>query len=389
MSFSKVTPVAWLNLTHSPRRFLTAISGVTFAVFLMFTFKGFENALYDSQVQLIERLNGEIIITHKLRYFMRSTKKFPRRWLDRIQGFRGIETAFPLYIRIAEWKNSETHESGVVRILAFNPQNPLLLLPEVDGYRQILQRPNTVLVDRFSKSSVGPIEAGVKSELGNRKTQIVGTFSLGSEIVAGSGNFIMSDRNFSRYFAPSNPTLSGRILRDVDIGLVKVNPDVDISALVTQLRQTLPDDVTILAKEDFIQRELDYWKKTTSVGFVFNMLASMSFIVGISLVYQVLSTDISDHWSEYSTMRAMGYSNSYLVVIVLQEVVILTVLGFIPGLFISMSLYHLLAGLTGLVFQMTVLRAINMLTITVVMCSISGLISMLRIREVDPAEGFQ
>ncbi|MBP0020953.1 MAG: FtsX-like permease family protein [Cyanobacteria bacterium SBLK] len=389
MFFSKVTPLAWLNLTHSPRRFLTAISGVTFAVFLMFAFKGFENALYDSQVQLIEHLNGEIIITHKLRYFMRSTKKFPRRWLDRIQGVRGVKTTFPLYIRIAEWKNAETNEYGVVRVLAFNLQDPLFLLPEVDRYRKILQLPNTVIVDRFSKSSVGPIDAGVKSELGNRQTQIVGTFSLGSEIVAGDGNFMMSDRNFLSYFSLSNPTLARRILQDVDIGVVKVKPDSDISALVDQLRQILPDDVTILSKEDFIQRELDYWQKTTSVGFVFNMLASMSFVVGISLVYQVLSTDISDHWPEYSTLRAMGYPNRYLLVIVLQEVIILTGLGFVPGLLISMSLYRLLGGLTGLVFQMTLLRAVNMLLITVIMCSISGLISMLKVQEVDPAEGFQ
>jgi putative ABC transport system permease protein len=389
MFFSKVTPLAWLNLTHSPRRFLTAISGVTFAVFLMFAFKGFENALYDSQVQLIERLNGEIIITHKLRYFMRSTKKFPRRWLDRIRGFRGVKTAFPLYIRVAEWKNAETREYGVVRVLAFNLQDPLFLLPEVDRYRKLLQLPDTVVVDRFSKSSVGPINVGVKSELSNRQTQIVGTFSLGSEIVAGSGNFIMSDRNFLRYFSPANPALARRTLQEVDIGVVQVTQEIDLSVLIARLRQTLPDDVTILSKEDFIQRELDYWQKTTSVGFVFNMLASMSFIVGISLVYQVLSTDISDHWPEYSTLRAMGYPNRYLLVIVLQEVVILTGLGFVPGLLISTSLYRFLAGLTGLVFKMTVLRAINMLIITVVMCSISGFISLLKVRNIDPAEGFQ
>lgn len=389
MFFSKVTPLAWLNLTHSPRRFLTAISGVTFAVFLMFAFKGFENALYDSQLQLIEHLNGEIIITHKLRYFMRSTKKFPRRWLDRIRGFNGIKTASPLYIRITEWKNAETREYGIVRVLAFNLQESLLVLPEIEQYRKPLQLPNTVLVDRFSKSSVGPIDVGVESELNNRQTQIVGTFSLGSELVAGNGNFIMSDRNFLRYFSLSNPTLAGRTLQEVDIGIVQVKQESDIATVVAGLRQILPDDVTILSKEDFIQRELDYWQKTTSLGFVFNMLASTSFIVGISLVYQVLSTDISDRWPEYSTMRAMGYPNRYLLVIVLQQVVILTGFSFVPGLLISMGLFRFLSGLTGLVFQITVPRAVNMLIITIVMCSVSGLISILKIRDIDPAEGFQ
>ncbi|MGK7927964.1 MAG: ABC transporter permease DevC [Spirulina sp.] len=385
----KATPLAWINLTHSPRRFLTSISGVTFAVFLMFMFKGFENALYDSQVKLLEHLNGEIIVTHQQRYFMRSTQKFPRRQLERIRGFSGVEAVYPFYISSAEWKNAETNESGPVRVLAFNLQDPLLLLPEIDRYRKPLQLPNTVLIDRASKSAVGPIATGVKSELVNRQTRVVGTFSLGLDLIAGNGNFIMSDRNFLRYFSLSDPFGGGQTLKEVDLGLVKVTQDLDVSALVAKLRQTLPTDLTILSKEDFIQREFNYWKKTTSVGFLFNMLASISFVVGISLVYQVLYTDISDHWPEYSTLRAMGYPHSHLLAIVLQEVLILTGLGFVPGLFISMGLYRFLAGITGLVFQMTVSRAISMFLITCIMCFSSGFLAMLKIQSVDPAEGFK
>lgn len=385
----KVTPLAWINLTHSPRRFLTAISGVTFAVFLMFMFKGFENALYDSQVQLLEHLNGEIIVTNQQRYFMRSTKKFSRRHLERIRGFSGVEAVYPLYISFAEWKNAETNEYGLIRVLAFNLQDPLLLLPEVNQYNKLLQLPNTVVIDRLSKSALGPIATGVKSELSNRQTRIVGTFSLGTELIAGNGNFIMSDRNFLSYFSLSDPSRGVQTLSDVDLGLVKVQHDLDVSALVAKLRQVLPNDLTILSKEDFIQRELNYWKKTTSVGFLFTMLTSISFVVGISLVYQVLYTDISDHWPEYSTLRAMGYTQYHLLAIVLQEVLILTGLGFIPGLLISMGLYRFLAGITGLVFQMTVLRAINMSIITLIMCLLSGFLAMLKIQSVDPAEGFK
>jgi len=33
-------------------------------------------------------------------------------------------------------------------------------------------------------------------------------------------------------------------------------------------------------------KELDYWRENTSIGFVFSLLTSMSFIVGVILVYQ-------------------------------------------------------------------------------------------------------
>lgn len=41
--------VAWLNLTHNPGRMILLLSGIVFAVILMFMFTGFKFALYDSQ----------------------------------------------------------------------------------------------------------------------------------------------------------------------------------------------------------------------------------------------------------------------------------------------------------------------------------------------------
>ncbi len=61
------TPLAWFNLTYERRRLLTALAGVAFAVLLMFIFRGFENALYDSQVQLIKLLNGDVMVVSKLK----------------------------------------------------------------------------------------------------------------------------------------------------------------------------------------------------------------------------------------------------------------------------------------------------------------------------------
>ena len=57
--FLRRTPLAWYNLTHDPRRLLVAVGGVCFAVLLMFVQRGFQNALFDSQVKLIDDLNPE------------------------------------------------------------------------------------------------------------------------------------------------------------------------------------------------------------------------------------------------------------------------------------------------------------------------------------------
>ena len=114
----------------------------------------------------------------------------------------------------------------------------------------------------------------------------------------------------------------------------------------------------------------------------------MGFFVGIILVYQILYTDVAEHWAEYATLKAIGYSNFHLLGIVLQESVILVFFGFIPGFFISIGLYRLTANATGLLMQMTWERAINILIATFIMCLISGAIAVRKVQATDPAEVF-
>lgn len=121
---------------------------------------------------------------------------------------------------------------------------------------------------------------------------------------------------------------------------------------------------------------------------MFTLLTSMGFAVGIILVYQILYTDVADHWAEYATLKAMGYKNIFLLGVVIQEAIILSVLGFIPGFCISTLLYGATANATGLLMQMTAPRAISTFALTFVMCLISGTIAVRKVQATDPAEVF-
>ncbi|MBW4677072.1 MAG: ABC transporter permease DevC [Desmonostoc geniculatum HA4340-LM1] len=384
----RYTSIAWFNLTYEKRRILTAVAGVSFAVLLMFMFKGFENALYDSQVQLLKLLNGDIMIANTLKYNMFVPEQFARRRLYQAQAFDGVIDAIPLYITTADWKNPVTKTVRPLRVLAFNPQDSVLLLPGVVQNLEALKMPWTALIDEKSRKEVGPTQAGMITELAEQQVRLVGTFSMGTDLASGNGNVVISDQNFLRYFANLKPEEDSRTLNTVDIGLLKVAPNTDVNALVKVLRQELPQDVSAWTKTQFVQQELDYWRENTLIGFIFTLLTIMSFMVGVILVYQILYTDIAEHWAEYATLKAIGYSNFHLLCIVLQESIILVFFGFVPGLFISLGLYSLTANATGLLMQMTVERAISILVATLVMCLISGGIAVRKVQATDPAEVF-
>ena len=144
----------------------------------------------------------------------------------------------------------------------------------------------------------------------------------------------------------------------------------------------------VLTRAEYIDREQAYWDTSTPIGYVFTFGVIMGFVVGAIIVYQILFADVSDHLAEYATLKAMGYPNSYLFGVVFQEAVILAVLGYLPGLLISLGLYRLAGDATQLPMQMTLPLAGSVVLLAIIMCCVSGGIALRKIRSADPAEIF-
>jgi putative ABC transport system permease protein len=391
MSIQSRVPLAWLNLTRDKRRFVVSVAGISFAVILMFVETGFYFALFDSTVSLLARLNGELIMTSRSKDALPVSNPFSLSRLDQVRGFAGVQAAWPLYIErmVSLWKNPDhpPGDPGVrpIRVLAFNLDDEVLLIPEIYEYREQLQQVDTALIDVKSKKFYGLRQAGIERELAHRNLRIVGTFKLGTDFT-NDGNLIMSARNFARFFPIRGDGRSP--LNDVELGVIKLKPGVDPLVLREALLQQLPGDVKILTRQEFIDQEKALWRKSSPIGAIFTMGTVIGFIVGIVICYQVLSTDIADHLSEYATLKAIGYTNGYLNGVVLQEAVYLSFLGYLPGLAISYLLYTWLRGQTGLPMDLTLLRGGLILILTIVMCIISGSIAIRKVQAADPAEVF-
>jgi putative ABC transport system permease protein len=91
---------------------------------------------------------------------------------------------------------------------------------------------------------------------------------------------------------------------------------------------------------------------------------------------------------EYATLRAIGYRNRFVSGIVLQQAAILAVFGYLPGAIGAHLLYHAAAKATLLPLYMTPGRALLVLGLTVLMCALSGLLALRKVRRLDPAEVF-
>ena len=381
------TPLAWLQLSKEKIRLLIAIAGITFADILIFMQLGFKDALFTASISLHQEIEGDVFLLNPQSTALIAMKSFSSRRLYQSLGVEGVKSVHPMYVSFGIWKNPENQSTRQLMVIGFNPKENILKLPGMEENLNQLKLPDVVLFDQKSRPEFGNIaelyNSGkrLKTEVDGREITVGGLVEIGATFGA-DGNIVTSDLNFLRLFSQRDKSL-------IDIGVIKLQPDADTSAVINTLRDKfIHDDVLVLSKEEFIAFERNYWETSTAIGFIFTLGAAMGLIVGIVIVYQILYTDVADHLPEYATLKAMGYTNNYLLIVVFQQAIMLACIGFVPGWAISAFLYHQTAMATGLPIAMSKSLVISVYTLTVGMCFVSGAIAVNKLKSADPADIF-
>lgn len=382
---NKKTPLAWKQLIKEKSRLAIAIGGIAFADVLMFFQLGMLNALYDSATSPHRKLQGDLVLVNHQVNTLIDMSSFPRTRLQQTLAYEGVKAINPVYVDFAPWRNPNTRLEKNILVLGFDPYTPAFELTDAEGDLNELPMLNRALFDRASRPEYGTIaqtwqnEGKLTAQVSDRLVETVGLFSMGASFGA-DGNLIVSDSTFFNLMRERNPS-------QVDIGLIYLFPDAERATIQKQLQAGLPNDVSVLTVEEFTQREIDYWAKQ-GTGFIFNLGVVVGFIVGIIIVYQILYANVSEHLPEYATLKAMGYSDRYLLIMLMQEALILAALGFFPGFIFSVGLYQVTYAATLLQTSMKVSRALLVLMLTILMCSVSGAIAMRKLQAADPADIF-
>jgi len=380
-------PLGWLQLKAQKLRLVAAIMGITFAVILIFVQLEFREALFVSAVRYHTAMDYDLAMLSPKTDFMVSSKQFPRSRLYQVPGIDGVESATAVYMRLVSWRNPvEPANARNILAIGFDPVEPgferLLSAEQMEAIRI----PDQVIFDRRGRDEYGPVrellDAGqpVSAEINDRRVAIAGMYEVGTSFGL-DGGIITSDLNFLRIL----PT---RKKSAIDFGLIRLEPGQDAAEVQARIREAIPQDVLVLTRQEFMDLEIRYWNKTTPIGYIFAFGAVMGVIVGLIIVYQILFADVQDHLQEYATLKAMGYTHGYLRNVVLQEAIILAVLGFVPGMAIAHLVFTRGADATRLPLEMSLESALSVFALTVAMCAGSGMMALRKLRAVDPAEVF-
>jgi putative ABC transport system permease protein len=380
-------PLAWRNMLADKRRLLRSTSGIAFAVLLMLLQLGFRSAFIDSALRVLNNIDGDILLTSSTKFRFAGKDPFARRQLYAARAVEGVEWARPIYAdwTRSTWKNPQTLKTDTAQVLAFDPDQPVFLFPEVREHLEQLRQPDTALSDRRARPFYGVAPAGTVTELSRRQIRVIGNFALGPDFNT-DGTVITSDRTFLKFFAPG-PLAAGE-LADVEFGVIRVHPGYPIENVQQALRQALPASVAVRTKAEWLALETAFQNAVSPVGPIFMLGTAIGFIVGMMISYQILYTDLSDQLPQYATLKAMGYENAYLVRIVLEQASFYALVGFLPGWVLGVCLSYVLADVTLLPLRMSTDIVGATVVLTLAMCVFAGVLALRRVLAADPADVF-
>ena len=379
-------PIGWLQLTYNKTRLAAAIAGVAFANILVFMQLGFLGSLIDTLRFPYDQFNAEILVVASDMNTLSDGSPLPRQRMYQALSVEGVASATPVYHGKLDWKQPD----GTIRTLdvfGIDPAARAFRNPQINAQLANIRQSYHVLLDRKVRNVSKVLFTGIASgqtytfEALGKQLTVTGLFELGGGFSA-DGYMVMSDQTFLKLYPQRSAGAPNYIF-------IAVSPGESPQTVAQRLQQVLPDyDSSVRTRQQAVAKDQAFQTTQKPVGLVFGFGIVIGILVGVIIVYQVLSTDVADHIKEYATFKAIGYRQGFFLSVIFEEALILAVLGFIPGVLISLGLYAIVAQAAQLPLAMSFSRAVMVLFGTIVMCALSGAIATRRLNRANPADLF-
>lgn len=384
--------LAMRQLLHRGRSSIGGLAGVCVAVILMFMQLGFRNALYDSAVNIPGSLDADIFITGPQYVSLAfSPPWLARQVLMEAQAVNGVSDARPLYAFSGQLRSPRTGTNMSGWILAFELDKPVFKLPEINAKIDLLRLPNSAIMDRKSRydytllrdaMDVGHTPSIAVHQPGASLAPIIqlnGMFTLGPSFTI-DGLIITSDLNFYRILSVP--------LDRVSLGLVKLAPGADATAVKEALQATLGDRAKVMTRDEYLAAEKNFYATRTPIGVIFNIGLFVGVVVGVVFISQVLHGIIESNLREYAVLVAMGYKSYFFMLIVFEIAAAIAVLTFVPSLGISAALYSLAGWATQLPLNLRMSSVFGVFVLVLLMGNLAAILAMRKLKLANPLELF-
>jgi putative ABC transport system permease protein len=370
--------IAVRNLLHDRTRLIVTLVGIVFAVLLMNIELGLFLGFTSTTSSIIDRAGADLWIMATGTQDVDQASPISERRLYQALALPDVVKAGRLNVEFADFKRLDGGTESVL-VIGFDPDSGLGgPWNVVEGSIRDLRYPNTIMMDELYRQKLGVSHLGQIVEISGRRAEVVG--------------FTRGIRSFTQspyVFASSQTALNYSRIRadETKYVLVKVSPDSDLSSVRNKLHKAM-SDVDIMSAGDFSRSTEVYWMFTTGAGLALLVAAFLGLIVGAVVISQTLYATTVDHLREFATLRALGAADTYIYGIITRQALISAVLGYVLGLWLSLTVMRMTSN-TGVLVLLPGWLLIVMFFITVFMCLGAAVISIRKAMRLDPAMVFK
>lgn len=373
-------PLAWRILTYDKRRTALVLIGIFMAILLVFVELGLFYAVPRGGLLLYDNMRFDLLLTSDQYEYQAQPGVFPLGQLERVRSSPDVAEATPLYFGVAKWKSGEGDLWPDVFMIGFDPASHIFIPDSINRQTAVLDQVDTVLVDSSSRPMFGPLGTGRVVEIDDRKVTIGGQYVLGTGFM-GFGVALTSTANFARLFPQRGSAI-------VNLGVIRLKAGVAPGRAAGDLQKLAGAGARIFTRQELAAHETAYWTTRTSVGIIFGSGLLISLVVGIMIVYQIVSTQVGQQLPQFATLKAIGYRDRSLAATVNAMSLLIVIVGFIPALAAALGLYSLIRQQTLLPVMMSEMRLLAVFAAALGMAVVSALLSVRVLRRADPADVF-
>jgi putative ABC transport system permease protein len=372
--------LAWKILTHDKGRTLLALLGMFMAILLVFIQLGLFFAVPLGGMLLYDNMRFDLLLVSSHYEYQAQPGVFSLSQLAAARASPDVAEATPIYFGFAKWKGGVGGSWPDLFVIGIDPASGALTPDSIATQSDALARPDTMLVDSTTRPIFGSLATSRLVQIDDRNETIVGQYLLGTGFM-GLGVALVDEANFARLFPR-------RGLGQVNLGAIRLKPGVNPDRAAADLQKTIGPGAQLFTRAKLAGRETSYWTTRTSVGLIFGSGLLISIVVGIMVVYQIVSTQVTRQLPQFATLKAIGYGDGALAVTVAAMSVMIAVAGFAPAVGAAVGLYGAIRQKTLLPVTMSAGHVAAVLAAALVMAAVSALLAVGGLRRADPADVF-
>jgi putative ABC transport system permease protein len=372
-----VIRVAAANLLQHKTRLITAIAGIAVALFLLVLQFESLHAVRTRVSALYDFFTFDIALLPDTYQILISPGGIDRVRLSQAATLPEVQSSYGLSVGISAWAQPHQDNGNAVLVIGLDEAPRFIRDPEIRRGVAELTNGNSVLFDRLSQPDLKPFDIGHSGRLGSAEVEVKGLFNLGLFFYA-AGAVIVPHDMVTR--------IVGRDPNLLTAGLLQLRPGADVAKVQKELRAILPDDVQVLTHDELIAQEQAYFIDTKPIGIMLAVGMLIACLVAVTIMIQVLATEIGNRLNEYAVLKAMGFGPVFIYAIGMTQSAILGIGGVLPALAISAIAFAIIEARTRLAAGLDLGLSALAFVVALGTALVAAVLVLWRIQRVDPAE---